>query len=217
MNAFALKLIALIAMIIDHVGDVCFDYGRTYLVMRTIGRLAFPIYCFLLVEGYHHTKNVMKYLWRLGFFACLSEVPFDLCFEGMLIDLKHQNVFITLFLGLLMLVLLESIYSLPMKLVVIAVFGSLAQQIHSDYRYIGILMILFFEYYREIPLLRDFTEILCNINFSAALQDAGIFALVPIRFYNGKKGPSLKYFFYAAYPVHLMIIYFVAKNIGRYG
>ena len=216
MNGFTLKLIALTAMIIDHIGHVFFDYGVTYTILRTIGRLAFPIYCFLLVEGYHHTRNVMKYLMRLGIFAAVSEVPFDLCFEGMVWSPGHQNVFITLFMSIAMLVVLVRVRELILKLLVIASFCILAQQIHCDYRYIGILMVLFYECFREIPLMKFFSQALCNIKFSTLLQNAGIFALIPIGLYNGKRGPSMKYFFYAAYPVHLLIIYFTAKYRGIY-
>lgn len=216
MTSFAIKLTALIAMFIDHTGDVFARQSGLYIWMRGIGRLAFPIYCFLLVEGYHHTADVRKYLGRLGVFAVISEIPFDLCFEGKLMDATHQNVYFTLFLGLLMLVILERIPEIPLKLVVATVFCLAAQELHCDYRYIGILMIIFFEYYRRIVVMRDFTQLMCNIRFSTALQGFGIFALIPIHLYNGKKGPSMKYFFYAAYPVHLLIIYFIAVYRGIY-
>ncbi len=216
MNAFTLKLIALIAMIIDHTADVFVKTAPLYTVMRSVGRLAFPIYCFLLVEGYHRTRNVFLYLTRLGIFALISEIPFDLCFEGRLFAPGHQNVFISLFLGLFLLIVLENYAGLPLKILAITSISVFAQQIHCDYRYIGILMILFFELYREIPFMLVFTQLLCNIKFSSVLQNMGIFALIPIQLYNGKKGPSLKYFFYAAYPAHLLAIYFMARYKGIY-
>ena len=216
MSGFALKLLALAAMITDHVGVVFFDYGTAYTWLRGIGRLSFPIYCFLIVEGFHHTRNIMKYLLRLGIFAVVSEVPFDLCFHGQIWYPEKQNVYISLLMGVALLLILEKIGELPLKLLIIASFCVTAQEIHCDYRYIGILMILFFELFREIPLMKNLTQLLCNIKFSTVLQNVGIFALLPIGLYNGKRGPSFKYFFYAAYPAHLLIIYFIARYRGIY-
>ncbi|MBR1523666.1 MAG: TraX protein, partial [Lachnospiraceae bacterium] len=74
MTGTALKLIAVISMLIDHTGDVLFP-GTMWL--RYIGRLAFPIYCFLLVEGFFHTKDLRRYMFRLLLFGLISEIPFD--------------------------------------------------------------------------------------------------------------------------------------------
>lgn len=125
MTIFVLKLIAIITMLIDHIGAVLLrSNADLYWPSRTIGRIAFPIFVFMLVEGFHHTSNIRKYLTRLGIFALISEIPFDIAlynyFSGrnFLSDLKasftdtdtlnlflknlvsHQNVFFTLFLGL---------------------------------------------------------------------------------------------------------------------
>ncbi len=216
MNAFTLKLIALISMMIDHIGDVMVTQRSAYLTMRSIGRLSFPIYCFFIGEGYRYTRNIYKYLARIGIFAVISEIPFDLCFSGRLVDTTHQNVMVSFFLAVIMLIVIDHIPELPLKLVTIGVFGTLGQQIHCDYRYIGPLMIFFFVYYRDIPVLKNFTEIMCNIKFSSVLQNMGIMALIPLSFYNGRRGPSLKYLFYAAYPVHLFIIYLAAVYRGIY-
>ena len=115
-----LKMIAVITMLIDHVAagvlgryltmyaldstPGAIDYNTLWIiyeVMRGIGRVAFPIYCFLLVEGFTHTKSVGKYSLRLLLFAFVSEVPFDLLFNGKVVDLSYQNVFFTLWIGLL--------------------------------------------------------------------------------------------------------------------
>ncbi|NLG02851.1 MAG: hypothetical protein GX567_03310, partial [Clostridia bacterium] len=103
-----LKIIAIITMLIDHIAAVVLadylsiDGIRTiYKIMRSIGRLGFPIFCFLLVEGFMHTRDIKRYARNLGLFALISEVPFDLAFKHKLIYLDYQNVFFTLFLSLL--------------------------------------------------------------------------------------------------------------------
>ena len=84
-------MIALVTMLIDHIGAIFYP---DMIALRVIGRIAFPIYCFLLVQGFLHTSNLKKYMVRMGVFALLSEVPFDLARTGYWLDLGRQNVFI---------------------------------------------------------------------------------------------------------------------------
>ena len=88
-----LKLLACIFMLCDHVGFVLMNNNW---IMRAVGRLAFPIFAFLLVEGYRHTSDIRKYFIRLFLFALISEVPFDLVTTGRLFDMQKQNIFFTL-------------------------------------------------------------------------------------------------------------------------
>ena len=104
LTSYQLKWIAVITMVIDHIGAVLFP-GE--LILRIIGRLSFPIFCFLLTEGFCHTHNRRAYMQRLGVFALVSEVPYDLTFHGKLLDLERQNIFFTLLLGVILLNLLE--------------------------------------------------------------------------------------------------------------
>ena len=104
MNVLILKIIVLLSMIIDHYGAIFHSGVDMY---RIIGRLAFPIYAFLLVEGYSHTSNVKKYASRLFLFALISECPFDLAFYSKL-EFMHQNIFFTLFIGLVLMCLLDN-------------------------------------------------------------------------------------------------------------
>jgi len=119
----ALKTIACITMLVDHIGASCIEAGiltpgldagtlsqdtlsayplyRLDMVLRFTGRLAFPLFCFLLVEGFVHTHNVKGYLGRLVLFGLLSEVPFDLAFFRTPFDPSAQNVYWTLALGVL--------------------------------------------------------------------------------------------------------------------
>ncbi|MEE3481150.1 MAG: TraX family protein [Lachnospiraceae bacterium] len=107
-----LKILAIVTMLIDHITAV---YGSTsmvplgtgYQVGRGIGRIAFPIFCFLLAEGFYYTRSRWKYLGRLLIFAAVSELSFDMAFSGTLIDPTYQNVFFTLFFGGLAITLLQ--------------------------------------------------------------------------------------------------------------
>ena len=95
MTGLTLKLIAVISMLLDHTGHVLFP-GQIW--FRYVGRLAFPIYSFLLAEGFFHTKNLKSYMFRLLFFGIISEIPFDLAFYDTVFTFEHQNVFWTLLL-----------------------------------------------------------------------------------------------------------------------
>lgn len=111
LSGSTVKIIAVAAMLIDHTAAVVLirmlytDWSQglygIYSVMRDIGRLGFPIFCFLLVEGFQRSKNLKKYALRLGIFALVSEIPFDLAITGHLVHFGYQNVYFTLLLGLL--------------------------------------------------------------------------------------------------------------------
>lgn len=214
LNGFALKMIALITMIIDHTGMVLFPGVVT---LRVIGRLAFPIYCFLLVEGATHTSNIKKYLGRLFIFALISEIPFDLVVAGRILEVSHQNIFFTLFLGVLAVTLLEMKFETRLEqiisifLVVTIVF--VAQYLNVDYGGAGVLIILVFYVLRKNPLAQIIAFALCTILIYDGIQCYAIFSSIPILCYNGKRGPSMKYVFYIIYPVHLIILYCLTKWI----
>ncbi len=126
LSGSTIKIIAVIAMLIDHAAAAVLvrylisgiqtaqaagtalawqqehaSLYTAYYLMRDIGRLGFPIFCFLLAEGYQRTKNVKKYALRLGLFALISEIPFNLAICGQVSNLGYQNVYFTLLLGLL--------------------------------------------------------------------------------------------------------------------
>lgn len=216
MSTFVLKLIAIITMAIDHIG-VVFIPSNTwlYLVFRGIGRLAFPIFAFLIVEGFYHTSNIKKYLLRLGIFALISEVPFDLAFYNTYFNMKHQNIFFTLFLGLLAIYLINMIenkYKDKILLVNLAdagitiAFCIIAALLQTDYRYMGILLIVAFYLFRGNKLLLGISMLVLS---NSIIQMLSVLAIIPIAFYNGKKGKNIKYFFYVFYPAHLLVLYFI--------
>lgn len=218
MNVFILKALALITMFIDHFGAI---FQHDILTYRIIGRLAFPIYCFLLVEGYFHTSNVKKYVERLFIFALISEIPFDLAFYNR-IDFVHQNIFFTLFLGLITIYILENKkekfnYN---KTVIILSACIVAIILNVDYHAIGIIYILLFYYTRFFDKLKRFKFVslgMFAVNFmSSWVQQFSLLALPFIYYYNGKLGTKNKFiqiFFYAAYPLHLLLYYLIKIKI----
>ena len=96
-DSTTLKLIAMISMVFDHVGDMFYP---GLLWPRMVGRIAMPVFSFCIAEGYLHTKDKNRYLSRMGIFAIISEIPFDLAFSNK-IDIGHQNIMLTFFLSIL--------------------------------------------------------------------------------------------------------------------
>lgn len=216
MSGLLLKTIALLTMIIDHYGAI---FQPNIIIFRIIGRLAFPIYCFLLVEGYHHTSNVKKYAQRLLIFALISEIPFDLAFYGK-IGFVHQNIFFTLLIGLAAIYFIDNKdgkYKFDSTLVIIAA-AVLATILKTDYLFIGIIYILSFYFTRNQPKkkrLAIVAVIMILTNLSAGwLQQFSVLALMAVYLYNNEQGVKnklLQMSFYIAYPLHLLIFYLINK------
>lgn len=195
-------------------GSVGFVYLAYQVCRLIIGRLAFPIFIFLLVEGFLHTKSRIRYGGRLLLFALLSEVPFDLAFYREPISLRGQNVFFTLLIGMLMLFGIESlerrIRSLVLRslciLLCVSAAAFLSSAIHADYRYMGILSIALLYLFRQ----NKRTQLLLGCA-SFYWEPTACLSFVPIAFYNGKRGLSMRYFFYLYYPLHLLAFYGLRK------
>ena len=211
MSSLALKIIALTTMIIDHYGAI---FQSSQLIFRIIGRLAFPIYCFLIVEGYFHTKDVRKYASKLFIFALISEIPFDYAFFGR-IDWSHQNIFFTLCIGLVSIALIERYKSKnPLfSLIIILSATTLASLLKTDYSFIGIIYILAFYKTKDFSLLKRILLVggvmfITNYLSTSFIQQYSLLALPILLLYNGKLGlriKSLQILFYIAYPLHLAI------------
>ena len=209
-NGFTLKWIAMISMLIDHTGMVLFPQYR---ILRIIGRLAFPIYCFLLVEGAVHTSDMRKYLGRLFLFALISEIPYDLACSGQLWDFSSQNVFFTLFLGLSAIFVLQSQLNKAYGAVLVVALILAAQYIHTDYGGFGVFVILLFYVFRERLFLKTAAFIVLDLFFYGGMQSYAVVSLIPILCYNGKRGPGMKYLFYLFYPVHLLVLYWLSTRL----
>lgn len=224
MNGFNLKLIAMITMFIDHMAAILLPSESTaWLVCRSIGRLAFPIFCFLLVEGFLHTHNVKKYLARLLLFALISEIPFDLAFTSRSIHngfLLHQNIFFTLFIGLAVIYGLSITSTVFAKNIVIdKLLQSLliltgcfiAYKLNTDYEYMGVLMIVAFYLLRNNKILLVLAVLSVNTLFGLGIQTLGAVSMMFILTYNGKRGrQGNKYLFYVFYPAHIFVLYLIS-------
>lgn len=240
LSGSALKWLAIVTMFIDHIGacllevyvmDIygnspyhgfrrfsyeemmaCYQLDR---VLRGIGRLAFPIFCFLLVEGFIHTRNVKKYALRLGLFCVISEIPFNLAFQGELLAPYYQNVFFTLLLGLLG--IWGCSYFRDKKQWILAILCLLlaagaAEMLHTDYASFGVLFIELQYLLYNKRVFRTLVGVACLL-FYGGIEMWGALAFLPISFYNGTRGRQPKYFFYIFYPVHLLLLVAVGNWI----
>ena len=203
LNTFALKMIAVIAMLVDHVGMMFFP---DMIAFRIVGRVAFPIFAYTLVEGFFYTKNKMHYLIRLGIFAFVSEIPFDLAGSGKLFDWEYQNVYFTLFLGLVMLMGITNTSQKWMQYLIAILTMIVSRVLHTDYDALGIITIWIFYWFRNnhVAKMICFGIVMACSNL---VQTVAVLAIVPLSLHNGKQGPKWKYFFYLFYPVHFIVLY----------
>lgn len=229
LSGSTLKIIALVTMLIDHIGAVIvqrtmnmpgFDHdfwSSLYWPLRNIGRLAFPIFCFLLVEGFVHTSDIKKYLRRMLIFAVISEIPFNLGVTGDLFNLNYQNVFWELALGIAALMCMKKIeeksgnymMQVILRLSVIGGFALIAEVLNLDYGMYGIISIVALYVFRQNKI----SQLLVGA-ISFCWEQVAPLAFLIIAFYNGKRGRNIKYVFYAFYPAHLLILYIIARIMG---
>ena len=215
-----LKIIAMVSMVFDHVGDLFFP-GVMWL--RMIGRLAMPIFSFCIAEGYAHTRDKNRYLLRMGIFALISEVPFDLAFEGK-VGFGHQNIMLTFFLSILALKIFDlirgeeprNIGKTVLGTLAVLVMAGLALLLKADYTIFAVIAVfLFYVLRNRHPLVRSGV----GVAFLALTRTMGYycttgFSLIPLLLYNGKRGRGLKWLFYAFYPGHLLLLFVLKKLLA---
>lgn len=256
LSSAVLKNIAVVTMLIDHIGAVIVIrlmiqkglYGAmvdqeayiawvgqnrgmygTYMAMRIIGRFAFPIYCFLLAEGFQKTRNVKRYLGRMLLFALISEVPFDLAFSGRLWNMQYQNVFFTLFIGLMVIAGLRlvdqrlagpetwrKLAGVGLYAVIIVAGSALALALKTDYSFKGILAITVLYLFRSHRKAQIWAGVIIFLLMDGMEMIAALSFLL-IWFYNGARGRQNKYFFYFFYPAHLLLLWLVCVAMGIAG
>lgn len=218
-----LKLIACVTMFIDHFGYVVVPQlpvpyvMELYYACRAIGRVAFPIYAFLLVEGMHRTRNPHKYILRLAVGILLAELPFDYLFDGF-VNWEYQSVMVTLTLGAVMVLCMQKTQKMWLKLLMVISFGILAELTKCDYGAWGIAMITVFVLF-DRTLFRTMGLFLVNmldnhmvvpvLGLQVSFQLIAVLAMVPIALYSGKKltrSKAVQWAFYLFYPVHMLFL-----------
>jgi len=235
MTAFTLKTIALVSMLIDHLG-VAFPLFFP-LEFRAIGRLAWPIFAYFIAEGFRHTQSKEKFLMRLFAFAVISEIPYDLAMGNSINFLANTNIFYTLFIGGVAICLYEKMktWGLQTLGVISALFPTvlLAEFLTVDYGGMGVLFI--FAMYAIKPMrfrlaamcgfaLVQFTPLLMAHSLGIEIR-LGYMLMLPFALasvwlvakYNGQRGRKMKWLFYIAYPAHLAVLVAVSAIVGVVG
>lgn len=237
-----LKAVAVTAMVIDHFGSTVLRAFYEPLmanntlsvtaqspaavrlalfwepVCGNVGRIAFPIFCFLLAEGFVHTKDTKKYALRLFAFALLSEIPYNLAFHNAVFYPSVQNVLFTLTIGLLTLMALryleergetQNIRGVALRVLAVAAGALLAYLIRSEYVFLGVAAVAL------LYLLRRWStwRLLACAAVLLVVSPWTLIAYVPLWFYDGRRGGGNKYFFYIFYPAHLLVLYAAARYI----
>lgn len=210
LSGSALKSIAVISMTIDHVAlyVMAGQLGKQdlflYEALRGVGRLAFPVFAFLVVEGYRHTHNLKRYMTTLLLFALISEIPWRL-----LGQYDSHNVMFTLLLGLVAVALTDRINQWSwLSLFPFCFTALIATKVNTDYSWHGIGLMAVFYLFRNRPFFCFLFGLPFLMEYGVIGTALGIFICLA---YNGERGFArgkwLKYAFYIYYPLHLMVIW----------
>jgi len=233
MTAFTLKIIALSAMLIDHIG-VAFPETVPFW-FRAVGRLAFPIFVYLLAEGFRHTRSKEKLLMRLLVFAAISEIPYDIVMGNTINFAADTNIFYTLFLGGVAIWLYERLktrYGWQTLAVLAAILPTVmvAESLTVDFGGFGVLLL--FAMYAIIPkiprlivmsvlVLPQFMMLIMAYTLGMKIRWEYLllipFALVTVplvALYDGERGKKIKWLFYVVYPAHLAVLAVIAAMIN---
>lgn len=209
-----LKITAMLSMLCDHIAFVFIPAAgcpSLYYIMRAVGRIAFPLFCFMLVEGFIYTHNREKYIVRLAVFAVISEIPFDLSAGGDVLCWDSQNVMWTLLIGFIVMYVIDKAGDTYIAKIFAILAGCMAAYfMRTDYSVFGILIITvlyIYRYNRKTGMVITGILILSqnSIEMYAVLSIPIILNYRPDK--NNVHLP--KYFFYAFYPVHLFILYII--------
>lgn len=216
-NGAVLKYIAFISMFIDHFNKAIItpylNYQQPLVAISTIfdiiGRIAFPIFAFMIVEGFYKTKSRGKYLRNLLIFAIISEIPYDMFQSKVFINNRSQNIMWALALGLLTLIIVDKLKEkiknkytwLILSILIVGVNAIIATLLSFDYDYYSIIIIfILYLFYNKRPLS-------CLLSYLVIIKEVYCFlGFLTIQFYNGEKGRQNKLFNYLFYPVHLLIL-----------
>lgn len=230
LSGSALKMIAIISMFIDHMACIFIENNmgnRKFLnattltlqqwitidsILREVGRLAFPLFCFTIVQGAIYTSNRKKYLLRLTVFSIISEIPFDLALFNTPLNLSYQNVFFTMAIGLCAIYGIERWKDrkwIPWLIAFIAAVA--AELLRTDYGANGVILILVFYIFRLEEKVKVLLGSFFEIFVMGIWETGAVFAFIPMHFYNRTRGFGMKYFFYIFYPAHLLLLWMINR------
>ncbi|MFS0869807.1 TraX family protein [Paenibacillus xylanilyticus] len=199
-----MQWIAMITMLIDHIGAVFYPQIEE---LRIIGRIAFPIYAFAVYIGYKHTRNVQKYIWRLFWIAVISQVPFMAAFNHM-----SLNVVWTLWTSLLVLLALDKLPNRLLGIPIVIGAGIIMEMTAMDYGMYGLLLVMLFRYFQGPVLVLGhvlLTALYIQL-YSSSVQMYSVIATLGIaiaQYYGAGfrlKGPRWIWRYF--YPAHLAVI-----------
>ena len=238
-TSFALHLLAMALMLCDHLWVTVIP-GNDWLT--NIGRIAFPVFAFMTVEGFCHTKNLKKYIKRLFVFALISEIPFNLVAGSSVFYPLHQNVLWTFLIGTGLMWINEKVKGESKKTRFLTGAGTvllgfvLGTLSFCDYHYAGVLTVLVFYFFRERKWQNFITQLVClwyintqilsgfyyefeifGTEIEILRQSFAIFAIVPIWLYKGKQGiygKGIKALYYWFYPAHLFALWLIREIIA---
>ena len=239
MSNFTLKIIAIVCMLIDHIGYMGQSgvygndmYGVVFQGMRCIGRIALPLFVFMIATGCNHTHDIKKYIRSLSIFALISEIPFDIFLNSAGILYKYhtpriytfstQNVFFTLLLGVIGIYFYQKISKTKFKYLAFVptlLLLLVAEFMDTDYGWVGVLGICLVyiapnKYLKILAL--TLVPILSRWGMPVEMM-FGFVAVLLVFFYNGKRGYNIKWLFYWFYPIHLAFLAMMwTLFIGKY-
>ena len=219
LNVVHLKIIATISMVMDHICAVLFRYNASALMIRyTVGRIAFPVFAYMLVEGFIYTRSRAKYARNILITALITEPFYDLALHGSLWYPENQNICFTLLLGLIMLCVLEkaslkmaymaATVSATVQLGIIVAFCAGFYLLRLDYDISAGIIFVVFYYLRK---RQNYQKVIAgNAVFAAVMQLPGaLLAIVPLLLYNEKRGKMPKggkFVFYVVYPLQFVVL-----------
>lgn len=218
MTIFLLKIIACSTMFIDHIKYAIPVLENDF--TNYIGRISFPLFAFFIGEGYLHTKDIKKYYLRLFIFAIISQVPFML-FRTLVGEWKMLNVIFTLLLGLTAILIYDKGKEKLISLIFVGGIAYLGKILKVDYGWYGVLavFIIYILKNHKVLLPMGYGILLITYYYTRGINllslenimyfISTLISIFLIISYNGKKGKSVKYFFYAFYPLHMLLVYFI--------
>ena len=207
-TSFVLKIIAVITMTMDHYSKIA-DGPEWF---SLVGRVSFPLFAFLIGEGFRYTKDRKKYFYRIFLYALVLQIP-----DLLSIEKYDGNIFFTLSFGILSLLILNNTkLNKFIKIILVIIIVVSAEMLTLDYGSYGVMIIIIFYLFRENNIMTAFSFTAVNILWisffqMSATQLYSIFVLPLIFLYNGKEGKKMKLFFYLYYPLHLIVLYLLAE------